>query len=613
MSQADQQSMTAVARRQALLFAGGRGGGTPGRDGADGLTPRIGENGHWWIGDEDTGIPAQGPQGERGPAGDATPEDEYETVTSTDQMTNSATKYIMNGTVWEYRERQETVRHNAYSPDTAIFNKRRPGDAGTYNGLVCCADVDIAACASTDPFLIKISGVTLVKGNYATIYGAVQVLPASGSSLRDFNMNVGGNTTLSNGVYTLNVRSDSGAANALNSGNAKYIRVWISVSMDAVSAVDVPDLVVEFVPLSGTKTVGEWIDTGIPANANPEYTAAFERIDTDLAAHDTRINRNTVRIASLEAAVSPDAVDDSYTVPDAFASSVAACIETVNERQAGADTTAFAFFTDTHANERITPALIAHIMKQCRLNFCFCGGDFITNDTSITEEAMLAGWTTFQEAVSVIPAEHFHIALGNHDGSCNGTLYTATEKTETFLRGFYEAQIKAGRAITVGGDGTYYFVDDKLARVRYIVLNSSANAYGTEQISWVKYGALRFTEPGWTVIFITHKPMTMTGAYLSDSAAMNAAITEHVNGTDPCKPTVAMSLSGHLHEDRDDTASLPWPSVATNASLTALSEDWNGSTAPADQIAFDIVVCNTRTKSITMTRIGFGGDRVFAY
>ncbi|GHV00250.1 hypothetical protein FACS1894211_07170 [Clostridia bacterium] len=35
----------------------------------DGLTPRIGENGHWWIGDTDTGIPARGTDGPSGSAG----------------------------------------------------------------------------------------------------------------------------------------------------------------------------------------------------------------------------------------------------------------------------------------------------------------------------------------------------------------------------------------------------------------------------------------------------------------------------------------------------------------------------------------------------------------
>ena len=34
--------------------------GDPGADGKDGLTPRIGENGNWWIGDTDTGVKAEG-------------------------------------------------------------------------------------------------------------------------------------------------------------------------------------------------------------------------------------------------------------------------------------------------------------------------------------------------------------------------------------------------------------------------------------------------------------------------------------------------------------------------------------------------------------------------
>lgn len=36
----------------------------------DVLTPYIGDNGNWWIGDEDTGTPAQGPKGDKGDKGD---------------------------------------------------------------------------------------------------------------------------------------------------------------------------------------------------------------------------------------------------------------------------------------------------------------------------------------------------------------------------------------------------------------------------------------------------------------------------------------------------------------------------------------------------------------
>lgn len=38
--------------------------GANGTNGVNGLTPEIGENGNWWIGDKDTGKPAQGPVGD---------------------------------------------------------------------------------------------------------------------------------------------------------------------------------------------------------------------------------------------------------------------------------------------------------------------------------------------------------------------------------------------------------------------------------------------------------------------------------------------------------------------------------------------------------------------
>ena len=40
--------------------------GKDGADGKDGLTPHIGENGNWWIGDEDTGVKATGTDGTNG-------------------------------------------------------------------------------------------------------------------------------------------------------------------------------------------------------------------------------------------------------------------------------------------------------------------------------------------------------------------------------------------------------------------------------------------------------------------------------------------------------------------------------------------------------------------
>ena len=43
--------------------------GQPGRDGQNGLTPRIGDNGNWWVGNTDLGVKAQGNPGTNGQNG----------------------------------------------------------------------------------------------------------------------------------------------------------------------------------------------------------------------------------------------------------------------------------------------------------------------------------------------------------------------------------------------------------------------------------------------------------------------------------------------------------------------------------------------------------------
>ena len=43
--------------------------GKDGKDGANGATPRIGDNGNWWVGNTDLGVKAQGAQGQKGQDG----------------------------------------------------------------------------------------------------------------------------------------------------------------------------------------------------------------------------------------------------------------------------------------------------------------------------------------------------------------------------------------------------------------------------------------------------------------------------------------------------------------------------------------------------------------
>lgn len=62
--------------------------GDKGADGKDGITPHIGENGNWYIGNTDTGKPSQGAQGVKGDTG-TSGKDGHTPVKGTDYWTAS--------------------------------------------------------------------------------------------------------------------------------------------------------------------------------------------------------------------------------------------------------------------------------------------------------------------------------------------------------------------------------------------------------------------------------------------------------------------------------------------------------------------------------------------
>lgn len=79
--------------------------GKDGEDGKNGLTPYIGENGNWWVGDTDTGVSAKGDKGDTGakgadgvsPTASVTQTDDGAKFTVTD-ASGTTTAIIRNGT-----------------------------------------------------------------------------------------------------------------------------------------------------------------------------------------------------------------------------------------------------------------------------------------------------------------------------------------------------------------------------------------------------------------------------------------------------------------------------------------------------------------------------------
>lgn len=97
-------------------------------DGEDGVTPTIGENGNWFIGEEDTGLPSQGPEGKPGPAGGILLE---EVTAITGELENLSTEdkgSLVNAI-------NEVGTEIANTKNQITENKRINGWIDTYSGV----------------------------------------------------------------------------------------------------------------------------------------------------------------------------------------------------------------------------------------------------------------------------------------------------------------------------------------------------------------------------------------------------------------------------------------------------------------------------------------------
>lgn len=119
--------------------APGRDGvdGQPGKDGKDGITPTIGANGNWYLGEEDTGKPSRGAKGDKGdPGAPGANKADYQ-ARFDGKFLQIAYSYVDGGGATNSKEHYEHCAKNDY--DAVKADLRLTSD----NQLVCCHDAGI--------------------------------------------------------------------------------------------------------------------------------------------------------------------------------------------------------------------------------------------------------------------------------------------------------------------------------------------------------------------------------------------------------------------------------------------------------------------------------------
>lgn len=552
---------------------------------------------------------------------------EYETVDSVDEMTDTSKQYVLKetGTIWSYGEfTEEKEAENKFVSSTATLNARLSGSSasvttGNGGGSFVTDFIAVSSMNDISPYNVRLNWEMKPSEDNKVIYFNSSKTRLAHCVFRTVDTN----NAVKNGETVLNVREMHSGGTAPDWSNVAYVRfqLFVKNAGSTLTDADVANLTITFDHEHTTTTEYKWYDTGVKpeSSANGNYVELL-----------VKVNKNTTNIAEVSNRVTAlETGSDTVTVPTFWQSAVDAVIAKIKALQVGRNCLTFPFFSDNHQRNGYAGVLIAHIMKECNIPYCFFGGDSIDSGYIASEAVMITQDKAFDTMMSYIPNGRVCRAVGNHDGywavsADEKHYYTDAQIYELFLREESIAQNKH-----FGGDGTYYYVDEISSKVRFIVLDTNDGTVEAEQITWLQNTALSFSESGWAVVFISHQPISNHyHANISNAEAVRTVVKNYINGTSANKADIVGWYSGHIHRDRiytgaatntsDDTEgdAMGFTQVTITSDHTGIAYDdaTKHTVASDDQShAIDFVTINKSTRVVNITRLGIGEDRSYRY
>ncbi len=324
-------------------------------------------------------------------------------------------------------------------------------------------------------------------------------------------------------------------------------------------------------------------------------------------------------------------------------------ISTVKEQKARAGIDAFSFGFVSQGRGRIgeNGYAVGEILDKCGIPFCFHSGG--CENISITDKMLKSREEILIKDTKSIPKEKLCPIIGEGDGTyykkkyCkeNGSLsekYSFPwEERFSLYMGYWATQNKS-----FGGNGLYYYIDDKVSKVRCIVLNSVWHKYktdengallnedyygfGQEQLNWL-CDVLYDLPKGYAVALFSHSPVSNNeNSNIRDShvalGIVNAFIEgktyigEYLNSKDAENNTCVYAVfkgkgevigwfSGHLLRDI----------ITSYHAISGRRMNFKAVTTAnsSNELRVDFVVADRKSGDVYITRFGNGEGRRYNY
>ncbi len=588
-------------------------------------------------------------------------------VNSVDDMTDTTKAYVLisDSNIYVYGEHKAGADYTNVLPFATDKSGNIYDNAGYRNG-----------------YRISTTGFETAKEGV----GSTGYIPVSqGDIVRFKNCNI--STTLDTSIVQIALYNSSKeliSGCTTNSANTS-IRIPTTINGSEITAIEIAsteawgkDLSsVAFIRITSTGFSPESVIT-----VNEELSEESESItgwrSTGLsyvpASNQEQVNENSSNISNHESRLSFLESGNKPELPDYWQSEIDSLKEKMRERQAnGNDAFQFVWFSDMHGKNDNTKniGLVSQaVCEQYNIPFTCLSGDIMWQGWRTTAEAVYTDYDSCNEILNAVEKERLLCTIGNHDGAWgypadlndDGTddYYIRDIGNKALYNLIYRRQACDLNRV-FSKDGTYFYVDSKPQKVRFIMLNfhtdgdgsNDSNGYavynsmknfvlGSKQLEWLINDALNVDE-NWNIVIMGHPPISnaedgslfadIINAYNGRTAYAGGSInlendfwgknisSEYNTSTAPSKDfsqakgEVIAYFHGHIHRDTIDETALSCPAI----SITTASSDVRDENPPervigtATETAMDIVTVDKAVRTIYLTRLGAGEDRQISY
>ena len=348
---------------------------------------------------------------------------------------------------------------------------------------------------------------------------------------------------------------------------------------------------------------------------------------------------NLMFISACTANVEKNEVDESVlpivgdSVPEYFKEQLAEKELLINNAisKSMGNYSAFVFFTDAHwgDNQKNSPSLINHIVKNTHINDVIFGGDVVTTYFDNPNDVIILG-NDFRSALDKLNCNKYFL-FGNHDD--NSDHYSENSSRQLSEKYVYD-YLQYGMSECTYGNYYNFFFDREQSKTRFICLDTGRYYYPELRGNILKtadflINTLKRTPNDWRIILISHiwydlAYDTPKVPYLPSYMKQFIDVLDNYNNcisgqfkynTDTISydfstatSKIICCISGHCHLDALKYSESGIPIIITTTDSTQTVNNDSATVGTTDEQAVSVFVVNYSDSTINMIRIGRGND-----